>query len=114
MTEMQAGDYNQHFEIFRREYEVDEKGDQRPVEHTVFAGFAKVTNLSSKEYIEALSVGAQDTLRFHTRWARIFEKMDTTTHWIKWNGRVLDILAVDDIAHAHALCTIRAKEVHDG
>ena len=108
---MQPGDYNQPFEIVRTVATVDDYGDPVKATETVYKGFAKVTNLSGREYWEAFAVEAQDTLKFHTRWHPVLAKVDTRNCRIAWQGRELDITAVDNIAYGNALCTIKAREV---
>lgn len=105
---MQAGDYNQYFEIVHVTYEIDENGDQHPQDEIVYKGYAKVLNLNGREYWDAFSVQQENTLKFHTRWSEKLRGVDTTKHQLKWRGTYLDITAIDNIAHGNELCTIKA------
>lgn len=108
---MQSGDYNQPFELVKVSVETDDLGDQYKAETVVYRGYAKVTNLSGREYWEAFSVHQENTLKFHTRWVKQFANLNTKTHWLKWQGKLLDILAIDNVAYGNALCQIKAREV---
>lgn len=111
---MQAGDYNQPFELVHVIYDVDEWGDQTPVYETKYRGFAKVTNLSGKEYWDAYSVLSESVLRFSCRWSPRFNGVDTKSHFIRWNGKILDIIALDNVAWGNSMCVIKCKESSDG
>ena len=108
---MQSGDYNQPFELVKTSVEVDDYGDQQKVDSVVYRGYAKVLNLSGREYWEAFAVHQEETLKFQTRWAKQFDDIDTTTHWIRWHGKLLNIVAVDNIAYSNAMCQFRVKVV---
>lgn len=107
---MQAGDYREAFSIVRRDYKVNAKGDSKPHDTVIYSGYAKVVNLSGREYWEAMAVHAESTLKFHTRWHRSMEGLDTTQCYLRWRNRELDIVSLDNIEYRNALCTIRAKE----
>lgn len=105
---MQSGDYNQYFEIVHVTYITDQNGDQKPVDNVVYKGFAKVNNLSGREYWDAFSVQQENTLKFFTRWSEKFRDLDTTEHQIKWQGGYLDITAIDNVSHGNSQCIIKA------
>ena len=107
---MQAGDYNQPFELVKVVYEINEWGDQTPEYRAVYRGFAKVTNLTGKEYWDAYSVLSESVLRFSCRWSPKFETVDTKSHFVRWKGKILDILALDNVAYRNAQCVIKCKE----
>ena len=111
---MQAGDYNQCFELCKVENVIDSKGDQASKLTVIYRGYAKVNNLSGREYWEAYSVQQESTLQFYTRWNAVFEHMDTKRHVLRWRGRVLDITAVDNVEHGNRYCIIKAKEADRG
>ena len=106
---MQAGDYNQRFAIAKVRYSVDENGRQMPDPETVYAGYAKVNNLSGREFWDAMAIDRQDTLRFYTRWDRRLKDLDCADHVILWDGKELDITSIDNVAHGNAQCIIKAQ-----
>lgn len=110
VMKMQAGDYNQPFEIVEMNYTIDEWGDQYPDPKPIYRGFAKVTNLSGKEYWDAYSILSENVLRFACRWSRRFERVDTQKHFLRWKGRILDIIALDNVAYGNSQCVIKCKE----
>lgn len=108
---MQSGDYNQPFELVKIETKVDGLGDQYQDPDVVYRGYAKVINLSGREYWEAFAVHQESTLKFQTRWVSTFADLDTTTHKIRWHGKLLNIAAVDNVAYGNAMCQFRVKAV---
>ena len=110
---MQAGDYNERFLVQQVSYTIDANGDQTPKYKTVYAGYAKVLNLSGNEFWEAYSVHREATKKFHCRWDEHLRDLDTTCHVLKWRGKLLDIITIDNIENRNALCTIKAIERDD-
>lgn len=111
---MQSGDYNQLFELVKVSYEVNEWGDQNPVYKTVYRGYAKVTNISGKEFWDAYTILSEGVLRFACRWSPRFNGVDTESHFIRWNNKILDIIALDNVAYGNAQCVIKCKEQSHG
>lgn len=107
-------EYPERFEIVRVGYRTDEAGDQFPAEEVVFEGWAKVLNLSGREYWEAFAVQQESTLKIHCRWAPALDGLDTRACRVRWRGRELDILSVDNIENRNELCTIKARERSNG
>lgn len=110
---MQSGDYNEPFEIQRVDYEINANGDQQKTYTTVYAGYAKVINLSGREFWDALAVQRENTLKFNCRWNERLRDIDTRKHVLTWRNRHLDIIAIDNIAHQNASCTIKAVDNGD-
>lgn len=111
---MQAGDYNQYFEIAEVTHAIDECGQQTPEYRTVFRGYAKVTNLTGREYWDAFSVQQENTLQFYTRWHDALTHIRTTEHVLFWQGMTLDITSVDNVAYGNRFCVIKARIADDG
>lgn len=110
VIQMQSGDYNQYFELQKVTIEINKKGDQVRKYETVYKGYAKVTNLSGKEYWDAYSVLSENVLKFYCRWSPIFNQVNTTKYCISWHGKILDILALDNVAYKNSQCVIKCKE----
>lgn len=53
---------------------------------TVYAGYARVTSLGSREFWEAAAVQREDTLKLFARWHPALAA-DTRGHRILWRGR---------------------------
>ena len=107
---MQPGELNQYFELSKIEYDIDAKGQQHQRFTPVHKGYAKVTNLSGREYWDAYSVLSENVVRFTTRWIYPFEKVDTRTHFILWREKVYDILAIDNVAWENKTAIFKCKE----
>ena len=111
---MQSGDYRDKFEIARVENVIDEHGEQTGKLTTAYRGYAKVNNLSSREFWEAYAVKQESTLQFYTRWHPELERLDTKRHVLLWRGRTLDITSIDNVEHKNRYAIIKAKEVERG
>lgn len=107
---MLAGDYNELFVIQEVTYIDGDNGNQTPKYTTVYRGWAKVLNLSGREYWDAYAVKKENTLKFNCRWDEHLRDLDTTCHVIRWRRRYLDIITIDNIEHKNRLCTIKAVE----
>lgn len=107
---MQSGDYNQFFELQKVSIEIEPDGSQTPHYETIYKGYAKVTNLSGKEYWDAYSVMSENVLRFACRWSPKFEGLDTRDYVVSWKNKILDIIALDNVEYRNSRCIIKCKE----
>lgn len=108
---MLSSEYRDRFALVQTAYEVDEWGEQKPVESTVYEGYCKAVNLSGTEFWSAFEQKMESTMKFYCRWSRALEHLDTTKTKLVWRGREFDILSIDNIESRNFDCTIRTKAV---
>lgn len=108
---MLSSEYRDPFSLVETTYEVNEWGDQAPVDRTVYEGWCKATNLSGREYWEAFEQKMESTMKFHCRWYPLFEEIDTKSVSLVFRGVRHDILSIDNVESGNADCTIKAKAV---
>ncbi len=106
-----SSDYREPFSIVEDGFEIDEYGDQHAVESTVYSGFARVSNLSSKEFWEAAALGNESTVKLFARYHPILDGIDQKKNYVRWRGKRLDIVSVDNVNSRNEQAIIRAKEV---
>ena len=101
----------EQFAISVTETVVDDLGDQVEIEPILFRGFAKVSNLNSREFWEASALGSEQTRKFFTRWFPVLDEIDLDKARISWRGKKLSITSVDNVDMRNEMVIIRAKEV---
>lgn len=108
---MNSTDFRERYEIVRVTHETDEWGDQHPSEEVVHAGYARVTNLSGREYWEAFSQHQESTIKLWCRWHPTLEALDTELNRVRWRGRDFDIISVGNVESRNDVVEIKATEV---
>lgn len=83
--------YNQPIEVWKDKHEL----------------YASIVNTGGGEFYAAQKLNAQTTAVFKTR----FNKLVTVLDRIKYNGRIFEILWVNDVDEKHVELQISAKEV---
>lgn len=108
---MNSSDFREKVYLVEKSYEVDESGDQIPVNKVVMQLFAKVSNLSSKEYWEAFAVKQELTIKMYCRWNHIFDDIDTRKYSVCWRDKIYNIISVSNIDYRNETCEIRLEVV---
>lgn len=103
--------FTEPFAIAVDELIVDDVGDQREVPRVLFRGFAKVSNLNSREFWEAAALGSEQTRKFFTRWVPSLDVIDLDKAYVLWRGKRLSVTSVDNVDMRNDTVIIRAKEV---
>lgn len=106
---MLSSEYREPFELYRQTYTVDEWGEQKPAEETVFKGYCKAVNMTGSEYWAAFEQHMENTMRFYCRWSEHLEHIDTVGLRLRWRARDFDVLSVDNVESRNFECTIKAK-----
>lgn len=106
-----SSDFTEPFAIAIAELVVDGVGDQKESRRTLFRGFAKVSNLNSREFWEAAALGSEQTRKFFTRWSPALDAIDLGKARIEWRGKTLSITSVDNVEMRNETVIIRAKEM---
>lgn len=107
---MNSTDFRERFELVRVGYETDERGDQVPTEEVVHAGYARVTNLSGREYWEAFAQHQETTIKLWCRWHPSLEALDTRSHRVRWRGRTYDVISAGNVESRNEVVEIKATE----
>lgn len=105
---MDAGAYAQRISIEKVVQSYDSIGN--PVEEwkPFRKTYAYMNGLSGKEYWEAATLNAENTVDFVCRWKKFFNEMDTKNYRIVWNGKVFDIKTIDNVQFRNDTVKIRA------
>lgn len=106
---MNSSDFRERFELIETTYTVDHKGDQVVEDEVVYASFAKVSNLSAREYWDAYALKQESTLKLYCRWHPIFDELDTRKAKVRWRNRIYDITSISNIDYRNEVCELRLK-----
>ncbi|WP_244411470.1 phage head closure protein [Raoultibacter timonensis] len=101
-------DYREPFELQTHQIVQNDKGDTSAEWTTVFKGFARVANLGSREFWEAAATGAENTLKFFTRYHPSFPDVGTRDCRLLWRGKALDVTQIDNLNHQNDQIIMRA------
>lgn len=105
---MDAGAYSQKITIEKLTHGYDEIGNPvekwKPYKKT----YAYMNGLSGKEYWEAATLNAENTVDFVCRWKKFFNLMDTTNYRIVWKGKTFNIKTIDNVQFKNEIVKIRA------
>lgn len=107
---MDAGAYTQRISIEKVSHSYDSIGN--PVEEWKLfrKTYAYMNGLSGKEYWEAATLNAENTVDFVCRWKKFFDEMDTTNYRIVWRGKNFDIKTIDNVQFRNE--TVKLRAVH--
>ena len=100
-------DYTERFELQKQTASQNGCRDVSVAWETVYAGYARVTSLGSREFWEAAAVQREDTLKLFARWHPALAA-DTRGHRILWRGRALDIVQVENVGMRNEQAVIKA------
>ena len=105
---MDAGAYAQRISIEKVVQSYDSIGN--PVEEwkPFRKTYAYMNGLSGKEYWEAATLNAENTVDFVCRWKKFFNEMDKKNYRIVWKGKVFDIKTIDNVQFRNDTVKIRA------
>ena len=105
---MNAGAYTQKITIEKLTREYDEIGN--PVERwRAYKGtYAYMNGLSGKEYWEAATLNAENTVDFVCRWKKFFDEIDTRNYRIVWREKIFNIKTIDNAQFRNEIVKIRA------
>lgn len=101
-------DMREPFELQMQRTMQNESGDVSVEWKTVLKGFARVSNLGSREFWEASAVSAENTLKFFTRYHPVFDSVDSRSARIVWRGKPLNVTAIDNVDFQNEKIIIRA------
>lgn len=76
---------------------VNDKGDTYVAWSTLWKGYAYISNLTEKEYWEAASVSAENTLKIITRWHPNLDMTDQRQLRILWRGKTLEVQSASNV-----------------
>lgn len=108
---MNSSDFRERFYLVEVSYSVDEAGDQIPTNKIIYSSFAKIANLSAREYWEAYALKQESTLKLLCRWNPIFKSVDTRKHRISWRDKLYGITSISNIDYRNDVCEIRIEVV---
>ena len=105
---MEAGAYTQKISIEKLSHSYDSIGNPieewKPFKKT----YAYMNGLSGKEYWEAATLNAENTVDFVCRWKKFFDVMDTTNYRIVWKGKKFNIKTIDNVQLCNEIVKLRA------
>ena len=103
-----AGAYTQKISIEKLSHNYDSIGNPveewKPFKKT----YAYMNGLSGKEYWEAATLNAENTVDFVCRWKKFFDEIDTRNYRIVWKKKVFNIKTIDNIQFKNDIVKIRA------
>lgn len=107
---MDGGAYRHKIVIEKMSHSYDSVGN--PVEEwkPFRKTYAYMNGLSGREYWEAATLNAENTVDFVCRWKKFFEEMDTTNYRIVWRGKNFDIKTIDNVQFRNE--TVKLRTVH--
>ena len=106
---MQIGDFRHRITFQQLKAEVKENGFEEEVWKDYKTVWAKVSNLSGREFYQAATVHAEKTVKFMIRYVNdIDESMR-----ILFNQTLYDITAIDNVKYENKYIEIKALEVED-
>ena len=105
---MNAGAYSQKIMIEKLMHDYDDIGN--PVEKWKLfkRDYAYMNGLSGKEYWEAATLNAENTVDFVCRWQRFFDEMGTRHYRIVWREKTFNIKTIDNVQFRNEIVKIRA------
>lgn len=105
---MDSGIYAHRITIEKLSHDYDSLGN--PVEEWKIykRTYAYMNGLSGKEYWEAATLNAENTVDFVCRWKKFFDDMDTKNYRIVWRGKSFDIKTIDNVQFRNENVKIRA------
>lgn len=105
---MNAGAYTQRIVIEKLTHRYDEIGN--PVEewNSYKRIYAYMNGLSGKEYWEAATLNAENTVDFVCRWKKFFDEIDTRNYRIVWRRKKFNIKTIDNVQFRNETAKIRA------
>lgn len=105
---MNAGAYSQKIMIEKLVHDYDDIGN--PVEKwkPFKRDYAYVNGISEKEYWEAATLNAENTVDFVCRWKKFFDEMDTRNYRIVWREKTFNIKTIDNVQFRNEIVKIRA------
>nr|DAG74220.1 MAG TPA: Putative head tail adaptor [Bacteriophage sp.] len=105
---MEAGAYTQKISIEKLSHSYDSIGN--PIEEWKLfkKTYAYMNGLSGKEYWEAATLNAENTVDFVCRWKKFFDVMDTTNYRIVWKGKKFNIKTIDNVQFRNEIVKLRA------
>lgn len=101
-------DYRERFELQEQRATQNDKGDSSVNWVTVYAAYARVANLGSREYWQAAAVNAESTLKFFCRYHPALDMADTRKVRLLWRGKPLDIKSIDNSNFQNEQMVIKA------
>ena len=106
---MKIGEFRHRISIKKPVVEVNENGFEVKAYETYKTLWAKATNLNGKEYFEAAAIQKEKTVKFIFRAVKeIDENMK-----IEFNGKLYDIIFIDNIKYENKYMEVKALEVDD-
>lgn len=105
---MDAGAYRQRIVIEKLTQGYDEL--RNPIEEwmTYKRIYTYMNGLSGKEYWEAATLNAENTVDFVCRWKKFFDEIDTKNYRLVWKGKIFDIKTIDNVRFQNEIVKIRA------
>lgn len=101
-------DYRERFELQEQSATQNDKGDSSVEWVTIYAGYARVSNLGSREYWQAAAVNAESTLKLFCRYHPALDMADTRSVRLLWRGKQLDIKSIDNTNFQNDQVVIKA------
>lgn len=106
---MQIGDFRRRITFQQLKAEVKENGFEEEMWKDYKTVWAKVSNLSGREFYQAATVHAEKTVKFMIRYINgIDESMR-----ILFNQTLYDITTIDNVKYENKYIEIKALEVED-
>ena len=106
-----SSEFREAFEVVEEYWATDENGDQKKDGRVLYKGFARVSNLASREFWDAAALGSERVVKLFCRWHPALDLIDVKKTVIKWRSKRLGIVSVDNVDSRNDQVIIRAKEV---
>lgn len=74
--------------------------------------WSSINNLFGKEYWEAKSIQAENTINFKIRYSKALKDMDSKNYRIRWNNKNFNIISLDNIKYSNDFIILKGVEVN--
>lgn len=106
---MRSSDLKFPITIQKVGYENNSKGVQVAKKTDLIKCRAKINGVSTKEYIQASQINAQNDLTFEVRYCKVLSRIKPQTTIIAFEGNEYDVKSIDDFMLQHKTLVIRAE-----
>lgn len=73
--------------------------------------WANANNLYGEEFWKAKECGYENVIMFIVRYSKDMANVNSREYRINWNGRLYNIICIDNVQYANTFIKLKAKEV---
>ena len=105
---LKSGDLRHPVQLLKKaSYWTDEKGRRKANWETVCTAYAAISDVSGREFYEALAYHAEDVVTFTLRY-----REGVTPEWrVKYNGQAYEILEVNHLGYKYDYMRLKCRVI---